>query len=186
MTPKLLPLLALPVLLLASCGSSTTTPPEPPQQETINKADQTKSAEEQSVLEQINKVRATARICGSKLMPAADPVTWNDQLAAAAHGHAQDMAEKGYFGHYSQDGRTVDDRIEAAGYTGWRFRAENLAGGYGPTKVLKSWLESPSHCEALMDGKLKEVGLGYVFKPGSKFSTYWVSNFGTSVGDNFT
>lgn len=186
MPNKLLPLLTLPVLFLASCGGGTTPAPTPSpktevQQPVVVKdaGSQEKSLEEQSVLDQINAVRAAPRMCGDKLMPAAAPVTWNGYLATAARGHAQDMADNGYFGHESQDGRRAQHRIEAAGYTGWLYVGENIAAGYGPNDVLKGWLQSPSHCETLMDPVLTEVGVGHVFKPGSRFGLYWVSDFGS-------
>lgn len=188
MTNKLLPLLALPVLFLASCGGTSTPSTSTPAPSAARPAvsavikdagSQTKSADEQSVLDQINVARATARMCGTKQMPAAAPVTWNGYLAVAAKGHAQDIADKGYFGHDSQDGRTMTNRVEAAGYAGWLSLGENIAAGYTAKDVVQGWLESPSHCETLMDGKLKEVGLSYVFKANSKFGTYWVSDFGT-------
>ena len=96
MTHKLLPLLALPVLFLASCGGpSTPTAPSavgsnitsalPTPVNTIKDAgSQSRSSEEQAVFEQLNAARATGRTCGSKFMPAAPAVTWNGYLAAAA------------------------------------------------------------------------------------------------------
>lgn len=187
MTNKLLPLLTLPVLFLASCGGTSTPTVSTPATSKVTQSvtsikdagSQTKSGEEQNVLDQINAARAVARMCGDKQMPAAAPVTWNGYLAAAAKGHAQDMADKGYFGHESQDGRTMTNRVEAAGYTGWRNLGENIAAGYTAKDVVQGWLDSPSHCETLMDADLKEVGVSYVFKASSKFGTYWVSNFGT-------
>ncbi|WP_414657271.1 CAP domain-containing protein [Deinococcus sp. VB343] len=191
MTTKLLPLLALPILFLASCGGpSTPTAPSavgsnitsalPTPVNTIKDAgSQSRSSEEQAVFEQLNAARATGRTCGSKFMPAAPAVTWNGYLAAAAKTHAEDMAAKGYFGHKSPDGRTPSMRAEAAGYTGWTEIGENIAAGYTVRDVIQGWLDSPSHCETLMDPALKEVGMSYVYKPGSKFGTYWVQDFGT-------
>src|SRR4051794_7362303 len=44
------------------------------------------------------------------------PLSSDDQLAAAALEHAQDMVAHQYFSHESLDGRDVVDRIRATGY----------------------------------------------------------------------
>ena len=190
MTHKFLPLLLGPVLLLASCGGGAPTPSAPSAVGSTSatsssprgahdSGDQTRSAEEQSVFEQLNATRAQGRSCGGKYMPAAPAVTWNGYLAAAAAGHANDMADQGYFSHTSPSGSTMKQRAQQAGYTGWQELGENIAAGYTVRDVIQGWLDSPSHCETLMDPALKEVGMSYVYKPGSKFGTYWVQDFGT-------
>ena len=190
MTHKFLPLLLGPVLLLASCGGGPTTPSAPSAvgstsatsnapRSAHDSGDQSRSTEEQSVFEQLNATRAQGRSCGGKYMPAAPAVTWNGYLAAAAEGHANDMADKGYFAHTSPSGATMKQRAEQAGYSGWQELGENIAAGYTVRDVIQGWLDSPSHCETLMDPALKEVGMSYLYKPGSKFGTYWVQDFGT-------
>lgn len=185
MTSKLLPLFLLPAVLLASCGgdtaptkptSNTVTPPAPVP--TNDVGSQTRSADEQSVFEQVNAVRSKGADCGSKKMPPVPPLTWNGYLAAAAAGHAKDMADNGYFAHKSLDGRTVGQRATAAGYLGWVDVGENLAVGYGPLNVVQFWLNSPSHCEAMLDSIFNEVGLNYLQQPGSKYGAYWVMDMG--------
>lgn len=194
MTKTLLPLLALP-LLLASCGGTSTpaatpststpvaaaTPVSAPAAKAVvsDAGVQTRGTEEDRIFNEVNAARATGRKCGETFYPAAAPVTWNGYLATAARGHAQDMADQGYFSHTSQDGRTMKQRVVTAGYVGWNELGENIAAGYTIPEVTKGWLDSPSHCATLMDPALKEVGIGYVYKPGSKFGTYWVSDFGT-------
>ena len=190
MTHKFLPLLLVPVLLASCGGTSTPTPSNAlavgstsatssTPRAAHDSGDQTRSAEEQSVFEQLNAARAQGRSCGGKYMPAAPAVTWNGYLAAAARGHANDMADQGYFAHTSPSGLTMKQRAEKAGYTGWRDLGENIAAGYTVRDVIQGWLDSPSHCETLMDPALKEVGMSYVYKPGSKYGTYWVQDFGT-------
>jgi len=44
------------------------------------------------VLELVNQARATPRVCGNRKFNAARPLRWNEQLAAAALAHAEDMA----------------------------------------------------------------------------------------------
>lgn len=146
---------------------------------TLDVGNQAKGAQEAAIFAQINKVRGEARKCGDTFYPAAPAVTWNGYLARAARLHANDMASRAYFGHRSPEGKTMRDRVPAAGYTGWEELGENLAAGLGVDNVMAGWLASPSHCATLMDADLKEVGVGFVERAGSPFQTYWVQNFGT-------
>ena len=191
---KFLPALALP-LLLASCGGVSTpsaaqaAAPTPissapvaapaPKPALADAGTQSRGSEEDLIFAELNAARATGRYCGDTFYPAAPALTWNGYLATAARAHAQDMADQGYFSHTSQDGRSMKQRIENAGYRNWSTLGENLAAGQTIPEVTKSWLKSPSHCATIMDPALKEVGVGYVYKPGSKFGTYWVQDFGT-------
>lgn len=189
MQKKLLPLLLLPVLALASCGgtstpkatnvSSDTTVATSPATASQDAGDQTMSAEEAQVLKELNAARAVARSCGGVAMPAAPAVTWNGYLAKAARGHALDMATRNFFEHVNPDGKGIKERAEAAGYVNWTELGENIAAGYSLAEVTQGWLNSPSHCKTLMDPALKEVGVGYVYRSGSQYGTYWVQDFGT-------
>jgi uncharacterized protein YkwD len=44
----------------------------------------------------------------------AQPLRWNEDLAAVARAHSRDMIEQGYFDHVDPEGRTVSTRINAA------------------------------------------------------------------------
>ncbi|GGS17000.1 CAP domain-containing protein [Deinococcus knuensis] len=180
-------------LLLASCGGGPSTPSAGTPGAAIGSSNttggqgsaahdagsQVMSAEEAQILKEINEARAVPRSCGTEAFAAAAPVTWNGYLAGAARAHATDMAERAYFDHVTPEGRTPAQRAEAAGYTGWQEIGENIAAGYTLGNVTQGWLNSPSHCKTLMDPTLKEVGVGYVYKPGSKYGTYWVQDYGT-------
>jgi uncharacterized protein YkwD len=127
-------------------------------------------------LENINHVRAKGCNCGTAYMPPAPPLVWNDELETAAIGHAKDMANKSYFSHTSKDGRTMDKRLIAAGYTykGYKSFAigENIAQGQmSIAEVMQGWFHSPGHCKNLMNPSFKEVGIAL-------YNTYWVQDFG--------
>ena len=129
------------------------------------------------MLELTNAARKTARTCGSASYGPASALTWNDALANAAERHAADMAAYNYFDHKSKDGRTLVNRVEAAGYTNWRSLAENIAAGQTtPEEVVEGWLNSPGHCQNIMNPALKELGVGYV--AGGSYRHYWVQDFG--------
>lgn len=125
-----------------------------------------------------NEARSQSRTCGDVAYPAVPPVAAQTQLAAAAQGHAEDMAQQNYFAHDSLDGRTPGQRITASGYA-WRTFGENIAAGYPtPRAVVDGWLASPGHCRNLMGAGFTELGVGYATSTTSLYRTYWVQNFG--------
>lgn len=131
-----------------------------------------------AVLKQLNTARASARVCGSKRMPPAPPLTWDDRLAAAAGAHASDMARRGYFDHDSPEGRDAGQRVRAAGYR-WSSVGENIAQGEASAgEALRGWLGSADHCENIMAGEFAEVALACARSPSGEQSPYWTMVFG--------
>jgi hypothetical protein len=55
----------------------------------------------------------------------AQPVALNMQLIQAARLHSQDMINQNYMGHYSPEGTSPSDRIEAQGYS--NYTGENVS-----------------------------------------------------------
>lgn len=132
----------------------------------------------QQVLDLTNAARAKGQTCGGVAYPAVAPLTYNAQLEQAAQLHASDMATKNYFSHTSQDGRTFDQRISAAGYA-WKQVAENISAGQTtPAEVVSGWLASAGHCQNIMSAGLKELGVGYAYNASSTYRYYWVQDFG--------
>jgi uncharacterized protein YkwD len=88
-------------------------------------------------------------------------------LAVAAGRHARDMVKRGYFSHKTPAGRTVGDRLRAAGFgkpgQGWRA-GEALGWGTGsratPAALLRAWLNSPAHRRLLLDRRFRKLGVG--------------------------
>jgi uncharacterized protein YkwD len=120
----------------------TTAPPatSPPSLSTI-----------EQVVVLVNEARASAG-CG--------PVRLNAQLTAAAQAHSDDMAANGYFSHTSLDGRTFDERIRAAGYTGG-YLGENIAQGQsGAQAVHDAWMSSAGHRRNILDCNFDAIGMG--------------------------
>lgn len=130
-------------------------------------------------LERINEVRQKGCKCGNVYMPPVAPLVWNNQLTDAARDHARDMSKRKYFSHTSKDGRTIQNRIMAAGYTyaGYKSFAigENIAQGQESiAEVSNGWFESPGHCKNLMNPDFKEIGV-------AEYNRYWVQDFGGRV-----
>ena len=132
-----------------------------------------------TILGLVNQARAVARVCGTTQFPAAAPLTLNARLNQAAQGHATDMATNNYFSHTSLDGRSPWTRITSTGYK-YRYAAENIAAGYSTAAlVVQGWLNSPGHCRNIMNGNLKELGVGYAYSATARYHHYWVNDFAT-------
>ncbi len=126
----------------------------------------------------INQARASARTCGSTAYPTAAPLAWNGKLFDAAAAHSADMATKNYFSHTSQDGRTFDQRITAAGYS-WSNIGENIAAGQSSaSSVMAGWMASAGHCSNIMNSSFTQVGVACVINNSATFRTYWTMDLG--------
>ena len=127
-------------------------------------------------LELINQVRSKGTHCGDELFGPAPPVSLSGTLDTVASGHAIDMAEKNYFEHVDPAGHSPADRVRAVGYQE-KLVGENIA--YGPKsvdEVVQGWLDSPGHCENIMDPRFAEMGIALA--PGHvKRGLYWVQVF---------
>jgi uncharacterized protein YkwD len=131
------------------------------------------------LLQRINLARTKSRRCGSKLFPAAPPLQPNAQLRAAAEAHARDMLDHNYFAHEGHDGSNPAQRVTAEGYA-YRLVGENIAAG--PTtaaQAVEGWLESPDHCENLMDARFTDSGVAFAASTHGPPRIYWVQDFGT-------
>jgi uncharacterized protein YkwD len=127
-------------------------------------------------LQLVNQVRARGTHCGDELFGPAPPLTLSGTLSDVASGHANDMAQKNYFEHVDPAGHSPADRVRATGYQE-KLVGENIA--YGPKtvdEVVQGWLDSPGHCENIMDPRFVEMGLALA--PGRvKRGLYWVQVF---------
>jgi uncharacterized protein YkwD len=134
---------------------------------------------EADALRIVNQRRAAGASCGSRgSFASAAALARNTKLAAAAYGHSRDMADKNYFSHDSQDGRTMRDRIDAAGYA-WSTIGENIAAGYGTVQVVvDEWMRSDGHCANLMNPRFTEFGLACARNEASVYKIYWTQNLG--------
>jgi uncharacterized protein YkwD len=129
-------------------------------------------------LRRINAARAAGQRCGWRSMPPAPPLRWNGALQAAAASHSRDMARRNYFDHRSPEGRTVSERAAASRYKS-RMVGENLAGGdRNVAGAVQGWVDSPSHCQNMMNPQFNEVAVACVGRPGSQWGTYWTMVLG--------
>lgn len=103
-------------------------------------------------------------------------LSMDSKLAAAAQGHACDMATRGYFGHQRAGGPDLARRLRSNGYA-YRAAAENIAkmGSADVSRAARIWRESPPHWANILNRKVNEIGLG-IAVGGDR--VYWVMNVG--------
>ncbi|MGH2458249.1 MAG: CAP domain-containing protein [Chloroflexota bacterium] len=124
-----------------------------------------------------------ALVNARRLQNGLPPLALSGVLATAARAYASTLAGGGFFSHTGLDGSTFITRDEAAGYTDWDYLEENLAGGQQtPEQVVAAWLASPEHRANLLSPNVREIGIGHVYRPGSKYLNYWVQEFGDRPG----
>jgi uncharacterized protein YkwD len=149
------------------------------------------SSDEQQILDAVNVARSQPRDCDSSHhFAATGPLAWNAQLGGAALAHSQDMATNGYrestsqeldAPHNGSDGSTPQQRISRAGYN-WSHSGENVAAGFtvgGANDVVQAWLNSPGHCENIMNPNFREIGVSAIFFKGAKYNSFFTQDFGT-------
>ena len=84
------------------------------------------------------------------------------------------MAKHNYFEHEDLLGRSPADRVRAVGYQE-KLVGENIA--YGPKsaeEVVQGWLDSPGHCENIMDPRFAEMGIAYAAGRPRRRGLFWV------------
>lgn len=129
------------------------------------------------VLELVNAARAHARRCGSRSFDAAAALKLSAALGDAALAHTLDMTTRNYFDHSGADGSTPASRVTRAGY-GWSVVGENIASGVAtPEEAVQGWLQSPAHCENLMDPRFTEMGVAYMVNPNNPSVIFWTQDF---------
>lgn len=132
------------------------------------------------ILDLVNRARSSGRRCGGVAYPAVPPLTLNPVLSGAALTHSQSMAHYEEFDHRGHDGSSPASRVTRAGYGSYVIVGENIAAGaMTPAEVTEGWLQSPAHCENIMDGRFAEIGIAYAVNTGSSELVYWTQDFAT-------
>lgn len=101
---------------------------------------------------------------------------WNDDVAAVARLHSQNMADGNFFSHRGTDGSMVDDRADRFGLGTWRMIGENIAymRGYENPAALavEKWMESTAHRKNLLGPNWRESAVGVAI---TKDGTYYMT-----------
>jgi uncharacterized protein YkwD len=110
------------------------------------------------------------------------PLKANPILTAVAEGHSVYMRDHDCFDHQCAGELDPAQRACAAGYTpycwGGCWIYETIGVGYPtPQAVVDGWMNSPGHEEILLDGTLREIGVGHA--SGGSWGNYWTADFGS-------
>jgi uncharacterized protein YkwD len=130
------------------------------------------------ILDLVNAARAAGHRCGAKYFAPVAPLTFNSSLTNAALAHSREMATRNSLDHRGRDGSTPAVRVERAGYGAHRIVGENIAAGaMTAAEVTAGWLDSPAHCENIMDGRFTQIGIAYAASPNTAAGMYWTQDF---------
>jgi len=103
-------------------------------------------------------------------------LTVNQQLMAAAQGHSLDMACNNFVKHSGSDGTWTGDRLLNAGYPN-SYYLELLAIGL-PQDAMNQWHIEPADWDNVINSRVTEIGVGYVFSKFSSYGGYWTVDMG--------
>jgi uncharacterized protein YkwD len=127
---------------------------------------------EAQVVALINQNRATNGL---------PPLTSNSALSQAAFVHSRDMACNHFVDHNGSDGSLWYDRITAQGYV-YSNANENIYVGFpefGGTAegAVTWWMNSQVHRDNILNSLNSDIGIGYVYDPGSEWGGYYTVEF---------
>jgi uncharacterized protein YkwD len=128
---------------------------------------------EEEVVCRINQERRIRGISPLKVSPI---------LMTVAEGHSLYMRDHDCFDHQCPGELDPGQRACAAGFApycwGRCWIYETIGGGYPtPEAVVDGWMSSPGHAAVLLDGTLREIGVGHA--SGGSWGNYWTADFGS-------
>ncbi len=101
----------------------------------------------------------------SRLVYGLSPFSWDERLNAAAALKAQDMAENGYFGHYSENYGTPFQMLKGLKIA-YKNASESIAAtqlpGENPHQALTA---QPAHWSNLLSPRFTKMGVGVANSP---------------------
>ena len=95
----------------------------------------------------------------------AQPLKWNEKLAAVARAHSRKMLQQKFFAHVDPDGTTLSTRLNEAGVL-WQVAGENIA-IYGTVQGAQAaFMNEPrfqhNHRANILNAHYTDVGIGIV------------------------
>jgi uncharacterized protein YkwD len=86
---------------------------------------------------------------------------YDPQLTAVARNHSEDMLARGYFSHYTPEGKDPFDRMRAAGVK-FSVAGENLALAQTLPIAHTGLMNSPGHRENILRANFGRLGIGII------------------------
>jgi uncharacterized protein YkwD len=137
-------------------------------EQTVGKCTYTENAQYvQTLIDLINKARQDVGRA---------PLTVSKELTAAARAHSLDMACSNFMKHSGSDGSWTGDRVTRAGYSN-PYYLELLAIGL-PQDAMNQWRIEKKDWDLVLNSRVKEIGVGYVFSKYSTYGGYWTVDMG--------
>ena len=116
----------------------------------------------QTLIDLINQARAEVN---------RESLTVNAELTEAARAHSLDMACNNFMKHSGSDGSWTGDRVTDTGYPN-PYYLEILAIGL-PQDAMNQWRIEKADWSAVLNSRVTEIGVGYVFSKFSGYGGYW-------------
>lgn len=110
------------------------------------------SESEQKMFQQVNIERAKIGV---------KPLIWDEKRAQVGRAHSKDMFQRGYFSHYSPEGKDVGDRLQEEGID-YTVAGENLALAPDVNRAHSGLINSPGHKRNIQDPAFNKVGIGAI------------------------
>lgn len=123
------------------------------------------SADEQAMLDLVNKARADAGV---------GPLAFDADLLKVARLKAKDMVDNNYFSHQSPTYGSPFDMMRQFGIS-FKTAGENIAGNQTVDAAFKAWMNSPGHKANILNGNYNFTGIGIV--SGSPYGKIFVQEF---------
>lgn len=82
-------------------------------------------------------------------------------LRGTARKHCSDMFVRGYFSHYTPEGKSPFDRM-AEDNISFKFAGENLALAPNADLAMQGFINSPGHRENILSKNFRKVGIGVI------------------------
>ena len=124
------------------------------------------AADEAEVVELVNAIRAEPQTCGQSERAAVGPLEHMPLMRCASRLHAWDQQYRGYYDHYCPDGYGPGYRMSKTG--AGSSAAENIyMTMMGPQGTVQGWMNSPGHCNNIMNGSYSRIGVG-------RYGGHWV------------
>lgn len=103
------------------------------------------------------------------------PLAPNQMLTDVARERSNDMMTRGYFSHYTPDGKNIFNILEGYGVI-YRNAGENLAqskpASIGtPESFMNAWMNSPTHKANILRAAYGQIGIGVIDNGGRRVLT---------------
>lgn len=104
-----------------------------------------------------------------------NPLNIDEALTNIARFRSKDMIDRGYFSHYTPDGKNISHFLIANGIS-YRAGGENLARSYPASKgsaknLINAWMNSESHRINMLRGAYNKIGIGVIDQNNTRIVT---------------